>query len=352
MRVACPECHSRFAVADHLLKPSGRKLKCATCGAVWHALPHAVPEEDEETVVSKAPPPAPRETDAATDALVNVGTDFPKGKVETSFPSDGEKIPFDPDETLQENMALEETLRANVAAWGEDANGWNDGSGKNNEIPLESHGLSAAGSESDPAAFSFERPAFHPEMKESAGFPDSGLNLDEIVLDDDPGPIPSIFASGFYTDEEEQKNGLRRLLIGAGVGVMVIAAVLSGGAWLGREQVFRMWPEVQNSLAEWGLPVINIAESLKFPDVTTMIVVEEGVRVLLVKGVMENVAAVPIPVPAVRLVFRDEKRHIVRKGEAMAPPVPILPPREKTKFVFRLQNPPAWATVDIGIDRT
>ncbi|KAF0118987.1 MAG: hypothetical protein FD149_281 [Rhodospirillaceae bacterium] len=343
MRVACPKCHSRFAVADHLLKPSGRKLKCATCGAVWHALP----EENAQTVVQESVP-------QATDSTTSIMADVEKESVETAnsfFPD--EKIPSDLDETLENTTALEDTLRAEGATWGRDANEWNERGEKNDEIPLESEGMFTADSSADSAAFSFDprRPTVHPRPEESAGFPDSRLNLDELVLDDDPGPIPSIFASGFDDGEEEQNNGPRRLLMGAGIGVMVVVIGL-GGAWLGREQVFRVWPELQNSLAGWGLPVINVAESLKLSDVTTLIVMEEGVRVLLVKGVMENVAAVSIPVPSMRLVFRDENRHIVRKGETMAPPIATLPPGEKAKFVFRLQNPPAGATVDIGFDRT
>lgn len=44
MQIAYLKCSSCFVVADHLLSPKGRKLKCATCGVVWRG----VLEDDEK----------------------------------------------------------------------------------------------------------------------------------------------------------------------------------------------------------------------------------------------------------------------------------------------------------------
>ncbi len=37
MILECPECHKRFLVADALLMPAGRTVRCSACSHSWHA---------------------------------------------------------------------------------------------------------------------------------------------------------------------------------------------------------------------------------------------------------------------------------------------------------------------------
>jgi len=37
MILECPECHARFLVADALLVPAGRSVRCGSCSHQWHA---------------------------------------------------------------------------------------------------------------------------------------------------------------------------------------------------------------------------------------------------------------------------------------------------------------------------
>ncbi len=37
MILECPECHARFLVADALLAPAGRSVRCGSCSHQWHA---------------------------------------------------------------------------------------------------------------------------------------------------------------------------------------------------------------------------------------------------------------------------------------------------------------------------
>ncbi len=39
MKITCPNCASSYAVADDMLGPNGRKVKCASCSEVWLAKP-------------------------------------------------------------------------------------------------------------------------------------------------------------------------------------------------------------------------------------------------------------------------------------------------------------------------
>lgn len=39
MKIVCPTCSADYTIADDMLGPNGRKVKCATCSNVWHAVP-------------------------------------------------------------------------------------------------------------------------------------------------------------------------------------------------------------------------------------------------------------------------------------------------------------------------
>ena len=39
MELACPNCETRFVVAENAIGPNGRKVRCSNCGHVWHANP-------------------------------------------------------------------------------------------------------------------------------------------------------------------------------------------------------------------------------------------------------------------------------------------------------------------------
>lgn len=51
MRIVCPACETGYQVADGTLGVTGRKVRCARCGTVWHARPNDYPE------APIAPPP-------------------------------------------------------------------------------------------------------------------------------------------------------------------------------------------------------------------------------------------------------------------------------------------------------
>jgi len=55
MIIACPSCSTRFAVNAAAFPAAGRKVKCARCAHVWHALPEA---ETEAAPARAAAPPA------------------------------------------------------------------------------------------------------------------------------------------------------------------------------------------------------------------------------------------------------------------------------------------------------
>lgn len=39
MKIVCPTCSADYTIAEDMLGPNGRKVKCARCANVWHAVP-------------------------------------------------------------------------------------------------------------------------------------------------------------------------------------------------------------------------------------------------------------------------------------------------------------------------
>jgi predicted Zn finger-like uncharacterized protein len=66
MLITCPNCSTRYTVADSAMPPQGRKVRCANCGHVWYQRP-VVEDDLERTLLAKdlsdagrRPAPAPR----------------------------------------------------------------------------------------------------------------------------------------------------------------------------------------------------------------------------------------------------------------------------------------------------
>lgn len=75
MRIVCPACETGYQVADGTLGVTGRKVRCARCGTVWHATPNDYPEAPIAAAPAERPPiggPEPSE-DEWRDAIAGDG---------------------------------------------------------------------------------------------------------------------------------------------------------------------------------------------------------------------------------------------------------------------------------------
>jgi predicted Zn finger-like uncharacterized protein len=74
MILTCPQCSTRYQTDAAKFAPSGRKVRCAKCGHVWHQdAPEAEPEPASDVFVADVPPEpivAPPATPAPVEATV------------------------------------------------------------------------------------------------------------------------------------------------------------------------------------------------------------------------------------------------------------------------------------------
>src|SRR5579871_3251832 len=60
MILTCPQCSTRYQVDGTKFPSTGRNVRCAKCGHVWHQLgPVPEPDPDAELIVEEPVPPAP-----------------------------------------------------------------------------------------------------------------------------------------------------------------------------------------------------------------------------------------------------------------------------------------------------
>lgn len=93
MRIVCPACETGYQVADGTLGVTGRKVRCARCGTVWHATPNDYPDAPIASAPVSRPigGPEPSE-DEWRDAIAGDG---PKSDFDAGASSEAEDGPND-----------------------------------------------------------------------------------------------------------------------------------------------------------------------------------------------------------------------------------------------------------------
>ncbi len=305
MIISCPECTTKFSIADAVLGERGRKVRCYKCGHTWHQTPeNAAPAAPPPPLVVEPMEVAPRRP--AQPLMPPTSTAGETSVPLESEPSGGvERAPVPP-------MA-------------------------SGELPMDSEVPGAAAKPAD----DFEIPniappddpfaiAATPSADDASSF--NTVDVDSL-LNRSAEDIPKVFAKRMRAEEKKSGfGGIIFLLLGG-----LVAAL-----WFGRMQVVERFPEAARLYKAVGVPIEVLGDGLEFRGVASEMVKEGKTSVLLVRGVIANVVTGDRPVPLLRLVLLDTGGGVIQEAFAK-PRKDSLAGGAQIGFQVRMEDPSAAA---------
>ncbi len=313
MIISCPECATKFTIADGLLGERGRKVRCFKCGHTWHQMPErSAPEAaaplSAEPAEVPPPPPAPPRRPAQPPLMPPTATMTPSSVPLESEPTAGaDRAPLvQPDPG---DLPMDSDLPAGAAKSIDDF-----------EIPN-------VAPPDDPAALA---------GTQSADDADTTNTVDvDALLNSKPEDIPKVFAKRIRADEKKSP-------VGRIVFFLLFLAGVAATLWFGRMQIVGRFPDAARFYKMAGLPIELLGDGLEFRGVTSEMVREGKLSVLLVRGVVANVVTEDRPVPLLRLVLLDTGGGVIQESYAK-PRKDTLSGGAQIGFQIRMEDPSAAA---------
>lgn len=311
MKIACPNCDTKYALNADALGTRGRKMKCAKCAHVWTALPVDASETAFEIPLNEAN----QVVEDTSDDIAgdDIAGDPVTGDPVTGFPQRSQKpsanaaaetgtdVDTSPaktndedlwDEDMKEERAAEEARAARQPAAGETLQNLSvkSNSGKNARLSSLVAGLQLA------AITGWQR-VIH-----------------------------------FF-------NWARGLSLAHQIAVLIaflMPAILVYGLFAGRQVMVRQFPDLASFYAALGVDV-NLY-GLEFEGVKTVRRPEDGVAVLIVEGHVRNITNRPKTIPRLHFILSGRNREVYAwQDDASSHP---LPAGEAVRFRTVIASPP------------
>ncbi len=330
MRIVCPACETGYQVADGTLGVTGRKVRCARCGTVWHATPNEYPEAP--MAAAPAPPapgggPEPSE-DEWRDAIVGDG---PGSNFEEDPPSDEASGGNDQsaiDDLFASGPADDAPLE-DVAP--EVTDGGNDQSAVDDLFATESVGAKAVKADDDDAP-----PAVDAEALPTIDAPPSGF---ETRRRKTRGKTARRGTSTIVMIDRHLSTPVASALL---ISFLVLFCVV---AVVGREKVVATFPDFAGIYELLGLKV-NL-RGLDFQNVAAHQEMDGSTPVLVVEGDIFNLDSESKGLPAIRITLKSSTGRDVYGWNYTLPQLNI-DQMGKVHFKTRLLAPPeASVTVEV-----
>lgn len=306
MKIACPNCDTKYALNADALGTHGRKMKCAKCAHVWIAQPVDASEVAFETPLNEANQLVEDTSDQVTEN--QVGTDtvsgFPEQSQDAAVDAAAETLPNvetnaaktnDEDrwhQDLKEERAAEEARTPRQPASGETFQTLSKRSNSHRHGRLRSivSGLQSAAKSGWQHVIHFFKWAL-------------GLSLAHQIA----------------------------VLI-----ALVMPAILIFGLFAGRQVMVRQFPDLASFYAAFGIEV-NLY-GLEFENVRTVRRPEDGMAVLIVEGSVRNITNSAKTIPRLHFILSGRNREVYAwQGDASSHP---LPAGETVQFRTVLASPP------------
>jgi predicted Zn finger-like uncharacterized protein len=294
MLIVCPSCATSYDVELASLEPSGRRVRCVRCRAIWHAEPSRA---EKLLAAAEAIAPSIQASEDAEPAFAHAGG--------TAADADG----------LDGPMGLAADADGSNAA---EAPADNDIAGAE-PVP----GLEVEAPPIAPLDLDAERPPLEIDAAQS----------------DEPASEPAEDIET-YAARQQRLKGKRRpwrwplsSLQNGILALLIIDGILIG--W--RDTVVRVMPQTASFYSSLGLPV-NL-RGVAFDGIVTTTEQHEGVPILVVEGNIVNESGKIVEVPSLKFAVRNNANDEIYSWTAV-PPRTTLPPGEAVAFHSRLASPP------------
>jgi len=285
MIITCPNCQTRYQVAEKAIGSAGRKVMCANCNQAWKAVPEPEPQPE--------PRPKPK--------LV------PEANKPAADPDD-DKL-FDPeDEDVLDKIFADEAER--TAPKGDYAADADDG---------------------DPAGdddAGIDAPARKSAKKRRS--------KDNIVAE----------TSRQMAIKLRQSQLARRLPLGRirrqarYTGLMLLIALVAGGLYF-RTEIVRMIPDLAGVYEAVGFD-INVV-GLEFRNMQTLRALSDGEDTMVVTANIRNVTGQQIRIPPVVVSILNADELVLYQWSAL-PLTRVIGPGSQVEFETQLTAPPVGAS--------
>ncbi len=333
MRIVCPACETGYQIADGTLGVTGRKVRCARCGTVWHATPNDYPDAPIATAPTSRPDidgPEPSE-DEWRDAIAGTGPG-------SAFDAEAAA---DEDDGGNDQSAIDDLFASGPEENAEEGSG-------DTQIDAEDKGndqssiddLFATGSADD------ETPPADDDKTSSSVEADASATIEAPPAGFEGrrskasrGKKARRGTSTFVMIDRHLSTPVASVLL---IGFLVMFCVVGV---VGRERIVATLPDLAGIYELLGLKV-NL-RGLDFQDVTARQEMDGSTPVLLVEGDIINLDSESKGLPAVRVTLKSSTGRDVYAWNYALPQLSI-DQMGKVHFKTRLLAPPeASVTVEV-----
>lgn len=306
MIITCPECGTKFSIADDVLGERGRKVRCFKCGATWHQMPEGAETTSMPPLAAEPMEPPPQAVRPPAPPLMPPTPTVDESGLPLESEPRVEDAPLPVPEPLPGLPMDSETIEPSPVP--------------DVEIPKEDEDLK------DPEAFA--------PMPAGGPIGSNTVDVDDL-LGSSAEDIHKVLAKRVV--QEKESGGWGKVLF-----LLVVLAAVGAGLWFGRIQVVQRVPAAARIYKALGLPVEVLGQGLEFRSVTSEMVKDGSTPVLQVRGVIVNIVDKDCPVPLLRLALFDTNGGVVQQTFAKARKE-FLAGGTQIGFQIRVENPSSAA---------
>lgn len=158
--------------------------------------------------------------------------------------------------------------------------------------------------ESETVRISVDAPSLEPSMESLVENTDDAIISNLPVVTKDDSEVADLEPAPLYVDREAHSAPKTSPLY-MPVGALALVAVLAGSIFL-RDQIINTVPQAHSAYSAAGL--VSPAPGLEIAKVQTSSTTKDGIRQLIIRGEIENVAAHQVPIPPLQLTMRGESK--------------------------------------------